>query len=130
MWKKSLIAVAAVFIAWTGMDFVIHQRILAETYQKTAELWRPEEEMKLGLLMFVVFCNAALFVGLYAWFVTAKSLQNGLLFGLLFGLAVGLGMGYGTFAVMPIPYSLALGWFLATVAESVVGGLLVGAIVK
>jgi len=130
MLKRSFIAAVAVFIAWYAMDFVIHRRILAETYRETAELWRPQEEMKYGLLLFVTLCNAVLFVGLYAWFVTAKSLQNGLFFGLLFGLTVGLGMGYGTFAVMPIPYFLALTWFLGTLAESVVAGLVVGAIVK
>jgi hypothetical protein len=52
------------------------------------------------------------------------------IYGLLFGVAMGIGMGYGTYAVMPIPYSMALTWFLGTVVEATVGGLLAGLIVR
>jgi len=31
---------------------------------------------------------------------------------------------------MPIPYMLALSWFLGTTAEGVLGGVVVGAILK
>jgi len=31
---------------------------------------------------------------------------------------------------MPIPYAIALGWFLGTVVEALVAGVLLGAIVK
>ena len=37
-------------------------------------------------------------------------------------------MGLGTYAVMPIPGSLAWAWFLGTVVEAVVAGMLVGLI--
>lgn len=39
-------------------------------------------------------------------------------------------MGYGTYSFMPIPYLLALGWFLGTVVETTVAGALVGWIIK
>ncbi len=39
-------------------------------------------------------------------------------------------MGLGTYSVMPIPAVLALGWFLGTIVETMVGGLLAGWIVK
>ena len=130
MTKKFIVAAVAVFIAWSVMDFVIHGVILADTYGATAELWRPEAEMKYGLIYFVTACNAVIFAGLYSFFVGTKNVQVGLLFGLLFGIAVGLGMGYGTYAVMPIPYKLALSWFLGTVAEGAAAGLLVGVIAK
>jgi hypothetical protein len=41
-----------------------------------------------------------------------------------------MGMGYGTYSVMPIPYSLALGWFWGTVVETTLAGVLLGLIVK
>ena len=50
------------------------------------------------------------------------------LFGLIYGSSVGLGMGYGTYAVITIPYILALSWFRGTMAEAVVGGALIGLI--
>jgi len=38
-------------------------------------------------------------------------------------------MGYGTYSVMPIPYIMALVWFLGTLVEAVLGGLLAGLMV-
>ena len=37
-------------------------------------------------------------------------------------------MGYGTYSVMPIPYSMALTWFLGAVVEGAAAGLLVGSV--
>ena len=51
-------------------------------------------------------------------------------YGALFGVAVGLGMGYGSYAVMPLTHTIALVWFLGTVVETTVAGVLLGLIVK
>ncbi len=48
----------------------------------------------------------------------------------LYGAGYGIRRGYGSYSFMPIPYSLALIWFLGTVVETTVGGLLLGWIVK
>jgi hypothetical protein len=39
-------------------------------------------------------------------------------------------MAYGSYAVMPIPYAMALTWFLGSVVKITIGGLILGAIVK
>ena len=130
MIKRIVLAVVAVFVAWSVMDIVIHGVILAPTYKETAQLWRPMEQMKMGLMHVVVLIAAAVFVGLYAFFVGKKSVTTAVKFGLLFGIGVGISMGYGTYAVQPIPYKIAMTWFLGTVAETTVAGLLTGWIVK
>jgi len=48
----------------------------------------------------------------------------------LYGAGYGISMGYGSYSFMPIPYSLALIWFLGTVVELTIGGVLLGLIVK
>jgi hypothetical protein len=130
MTKRFVLAVLAVFVAWSVLDFVIHGLILPATYEATAALWRPREEMRMGLMSVVVLISSIAFVAIYAWLVGEKTSKNGLLYGLLFGIAVGVGVGYGSYAVMPIPYRLALTWFLGSVVEGAAAGLLVGAIVK
>lgn len=130
MFKRIVLAVIAVFVAWSVMDLVIHGVILRPTYEATKEFWRPEKEMKMGLMYVVLLISATVFVSLYAKFVGKKSVATALKFGVLFGLGAGISMGYGTYAVMPIPYKIAITWFLGTVAETAVAGLLVGAIVK
>lgn len=128
--KRMILAVLAVFMAWSVMDFLIHGVILAQTYKDTAPLWRPMEQMKMGLMRVVVLIAAVVFVCLYAFFVSKKSVCTALKFGVLFGLGAGISMGYGTYAVQPIPYKIAITWFLGTLTETTVAGLLVGAIVK
>ena len=51
-------------------------------------------------------------------------------YGLLLGISWGISMGYGSYSVMPIPYHMALAWFLGTVVEMTLGGLLLGLIIK
>jgi len=130
MIKRIVLAVVVVFVAWSVMDFVIHGVILAQTYKDTAPLWRPMEQMKMGLMRVVVLIASVVFVCLYAFFVGKKSVSTAVKFGLLFGLGTGISMGYGTYAVMPIPYKIAITWFLGTVAETTAAGMLVGLIVK
>jgi hypothetical protein len=130
MVKKACLAVVAVFIGWAVVDFVIHGILLQASYVATADLWRPMGEMKMWLTYLVTFLNGLLFVLIYALLVGTKSLGTGLLYGCLFGLTAGISMGYGTYAVQPVPYSMALSWFLGTLFRGVLAGLITGAIVK
>jgi hypothetical protein len=129
MRMRMLLGVLAVYVAWSVLDFVIHGVMLQTTYEATASLWRPMEEMKMGLMYVVTLIAAACFVAVYEHLISAKSVRSGLLLGLLYGVGVGTSMGHGSYAVMPIPYNLALSWFLGTLVEAVVAGLLVGVIV-
>jgi hypothetical protein len=130
MAKKLLIGTVAVFIAWQILDFVIHNLILMDAYAATAHLWRPEGEMKMGLMIIVGLLAALFFVAIYVKLVSPKTLQNGLWYGILFGLGTGISMGYGTYSVQPITYGIAIGWFLGTLVETTVAGLMLGLLVK
>lgn len=127
---KMIIAVVAVFIAWSALDFVIHGVILQSAYASMPQLWRPMEEMKMGLMYFVTFLNAVIFTMIYSKFITPKTLANALSFSIMYGLAAGLSMGYGTYSVQPIPYTMALTWFLGTLVEMAVAGAIVGLVIK
>jgi len=128
--KKTILAVLAVFVSWQILDFLIHGVILSSTYQATASLWRPEAEMMMGLMMFVSLVSALCFVLVYDWFFKEKNMMTGLKYGLIFGIGVGISMGYGTYSVQPIMYLTALGWFLGTIVEGAIAGLVTGLIIK
>lgn len=127
---RPILAVVAVFLTWSMLDLVIHGMLLDPIYQATADLWRPVEEMKMALMYAVAIATAACFVMIYTCLVTRKSLAAGLKLGALFGLASGVSMGWGFYGYMPIPLSLAWGWFLSILINFVLAGALVGAIVK
>ena len=112
------------------MDFVIHGLFLRETYEATASLWRPMDEVDMPLMYAVTLVYAVCFVVLYDVFVGSKSISTGIKFGALFGLAAGVAMGFGSYSYMPIPLSLAVSWLVGTLLELIVAGAIVGAIIK
>ena len=128
--KKSILAIITVFISFQVLDYLIHNIILASTYAETASLWRTMEEMKMGLMMFVSLVFSASFVLIFDWFFKEKNMMTGIKYGLIFGIGMGISMGYGTYSVQPIMYLTALGWFLGSVVELTVAGLITGLILK
>jgi hypothetical protein len=130
MVKKVIIGTIAVFVAWMVLDALIHQVILSSAYKATADLWRPMEERKNVLMVIVILISAIVFVYIYAEFVARKSMNTAIKFGIIFGIGAGISMGYGAYAVMEIPYFMALTWFLGTVVETTLAGMLLGIIFK
>lgn len=128
--KNNIIAIVVLFVAWSAIDFVVHGQLLASAYEATASLWRPVEEMKAGLMSLVTLLIAIVFVFGYAKLVAAKSLVSGVHYGLAIGLVVALGFGFGTYGYMPIPMSMALTWFCYAVVSYLIGGAIVGKLVK
>ena len=129
MLKGVILAIIAVFIAWSALDFLIHGMLLKEAYEATAHLWRPMQDMNMMLMHAVTLVLGGLFVALYSVCVSEKALCIGLKFGVIFGLAAGL-MAASSYLYMPIPLSLAIHWFVGTFVEFVVAGWLVGLLVK
>ena len=130
MQKRVLLAILLVYLAMFGMDYVIHQVILSDAYAATAWIWRPMEEMKLGLIQIVSLIAISAFALIYVLWIKEHSIKSGLKYGLLFGLAGGVSMGYGTFSVMPIPYFMAFTWCWGTVVKWTVAGLIAGLVIK
>jgi hypothetical protein len=128
--KKGLIAVVVVFVLWSALDFVIHGVILGSAYAATSQIWRPMDQMKMGLMHVVTLVCAGVFVAIYVGFVSARGIGVGLKFGLLYGLGSGIAMGYGTYSVIPIPYYMALAWFLGAMVEAGLAGLVVGWLIE
>jgi hypothetical protein len=128
--KRTILAVIAVFMAWSILDFLIHGLILRPIYEATANLWRPMDEMKMALMYFVTLVVTICFVTIYGLMVGQKTLLSGIKFGILFGLATGISMGFGSYSYMPIPLSLAWSWFFGSWIEAITAGVIVGAIIK
>lgn len=130
MLKKVLLGTLVVFVGWAILDFVLHGLILKSAYEASASLWRPEGEMKMWVMYFVLIVVAFVFTYIYARFFAVKNTSNAITYGALWGLSAGVSMGYGSYSVMPLPYGIALGWFLGTLVEGAAAGFLLGLVVK
>ena len=63
--KKVLLAALAVFIAFMGLDFLIHNVILSADYEAVAELWRTDMMDKMWIMYVTGVVFALLFVYIY-----------------------------------------------------------------
>jgi hypothetical protein len=127
--KRPLGAGIAILAAWTLVDALTHRLFLAPMYEASSNLWRPFNQMSPALIYTVTVVLVGVFVGTYSLLVRPKSLGNGVLLGAFVGLALGIASGFGTFIHMPIPLSLAWGWFIAGWLKGVVAGGILGAVI-
>lgn len=126
--KKVLIGWIAVFVWIMVWEMIVNMGLLASEYMATAHLWRPEAEMKIWLF-WVVYIFVAYFLSLlFSKGYEGKGISEGVRFGLYVGLLMAIPMAYGTYGAMPIPYSLALKWFIYGMIEYVVAGVILAAV--
>ncbi len=126
---RVLASVLSIFVAWTVLDLLLHRYVLARMYQENAALWRQFNEMNIALIYFATFSLIAVFIFTYLLLISPKSLSAGLAFGAFMGLALGVSAGFGTYIHMPIPLSLAWGWFLGGWLKAPVAGAIVGLLI-
>jgi hypothetical protein len=105
MLKRALLSGVAILIAWTVLDLILHR------------------------YYFVTFTLIAVFVATYILLVRPKSLRAGVAFGAFIGLALGISAGFGTYIHMPVPLTLAWGWFIGGWLKGVAAGAIVGQLV-
>jgi uncharacterized membrane protein len=131
-WKKLLIAFVAVYVVGQILGYLIHQVWLAPTYASLASVWRPAADM--GSKMWIMFVTSAVwsffFCYVFARGYEGKGLAEGVRYGAIIGLFFGISQAYDSYVIYPIPYSLALKWFLSSLAFCVVTGVVAAALYK
>jgi hypothetical protein len=122
MHKKVWVGFIAAFLVFAILDTIVNVVLLKGSYESTAQLWRPEAEMKIWLF-YVVYAFQAFFLSLiFSKGYEGKGVSEGARYGLYVGLMVAIPMAYGTYGAMPIPYHLALQWFIYGTIEFIVAG--------
>lgn len=130
MVKNIAIGSVVVFVIWAGLEWVIHGILLKPLYMDTKQLWRPEADVNMGLYFAVIFLVAIAFTSIYVKLISSKSMRNALIYGAILGFGMGLSDSYIDFVFMPIPYELALYWFLAIWFEVIVAGAALGVVIR
>jgi hypothetical protein len=115
-----------------GSDFVIHALWLAPDYKATASLWRVESEVqrRFILLLFAQFLCAISFF--YVWAKTGwrrRTIADGFWFGFWLGAFQQVGT-IVLYVIMPMPWQLALKWFLSGMLQAVLLGMLASLLYK
>ena len=121
--KKVLIGFVVTFILLEVLDILVHGVILMNAYQATQSVWRPDIMQKMWILHIVKIVVAFLVAFIFSKGYEGKGIIEGLRYGLYMGLLMSIGMAYGTYAMIAIPYLLALQWFIYGVIEYIIVGI-------
>lgn len=126
--KKVWMGFVAVFVVMQILEYIVNMVLLDSLYKSVSELWRPEGEMKVWLFVVVGLFFSFFFTLIFSKGYEGKGIMEGVRYGLYVALMVVLPFSYGTYAMMPIPYSLALQWFLYGTVEYIIAGIVLALI--
>lgn len=126
--RKVWTGAVVVFIAFSIMEWIVNDLLLASTWQETAHLWRPEGEMKVWLFFVGYAFTAYFFTLIFSKGYEGKGVMEGMRYGTYVGFMIAVPMAYGMYASMPVPYSLAMTWFLCGMVEFIVAGIILAMI--
>jgi len=132
-WKQFIIAVIVGFIALGVMDYVIHELILGGAYEPLAgTVLRAREDMNSNLWAMILaeIIFVVMFVWIYTFGVKGKGLMEGVRYGLYIGLLYSIVPSVGIWAMIPVSGWLCWMWIIFSLIETIILGLIVGAIYK
>jgi len=120
--KKVLVGFIVVFVLMEIMSFLIHGLILESTYQSLQNLWRPDMMNLMWVYHVISVIGAFFFTFIFSKGYEGKGVVEGCRYGLYIGIWMSVGMAYGTYAMIAIPYSLAIQWLIYGIIEYVIYG--------
>lgn len=123
MKKKLLIGFVIVYVLFAALDWVVNNVLLMPLYASVSHLFRPNEEMKLWVIFVSYIFLAFFFTLIFSKGYEGKGVMEGVRYGFYVALMMVLPYNYMSFAVMPIPYSLAFQGFLYGTVEMVICGI-------
>ncbi len=126
--KQGWISFLAVIIFFEAFSYMVDGVLLTSTYESLKDLWRPDMMSYMWVFQVIMIVGAFLFVFIFARGYEGKGIMEGVRFGLYIGIWMGLGFAYGTYAMISIPYSLAITWFFSTLVQYIVAGVITAAI--
>ena len=130
-WNRVLGAGVVSGIVVNLVDFVLHGQVMAATYKKYDTVFRQTEANPLH------FFAVAIAIGIFGAMLFARTRSSwaegwkgGATFGLFLGLALFFHNFYNPLVIADFPYYLSWCWGGIGVIDGVVGGAVMGAIVK
>ena len=128
MSKKIWIGFIAVFLTTQVIEGFVDLMFLGPIYVSFSQIWRPIAEMKLWMLPVTGMFFSYFFVYIFSKGYERKGILEGVRYGLYVALMVALPTAYGNYALMQIPYSLALQWFIFRTFEYVIAGAILSVV--
>ena len=120
---KLILTVVLVYIVYQALNFVIHSLVLSDMYMATAAVWRADMENVMWVMYLSDLIRIFLFIFIFIKGQEGKGWMEGLRYGLLMGLLLSLGMSLNSYAIFPIPFTLAIYWLVLSLIQMTICGI-------
>lgn len=121
--KKVWLGFVAAFITFEILDLVVNYWILSSTYA-SLQIWRPDMNSKMWIFHLVILIGSFFFAFIFSKGYEGKGIWEGVRYGTYIGIWLSVGKAYATYAMIAIPYSLALQWFIYGLIEYIIAGIM------
>ena len=128
--KKFALSFVAVYVVNRVLSYLIHEFWLAEPYAAVTEIWRPELMSKMWIMLITSAFWCFFFCYLFVRGYEGRGIMEGVRFGAIIGLFYAIPHAYEQYVIFPVPYHLAMNWFIAGMVTSILGGIVVALIYK
>jgi len=128
--KKVWLGFIATFITVQVLELVVNYVILGPSYEAYKSVWRPDMMSKAWIFSLVLLIGSFFFAFIFSKGFENKGIVEGVRYGIYIGIWLSVGKAYGTYAMIAIPYSLALQWFIYGVLEYVIAGVVLAFIFR
>lgn len=125
--KRFIIAGICAFIFVFIYEFIVHGFLMMDLYEQTSDVWRPQEESNMVIMLLSQF----LFAIAVAFFYPVVGLDTDCKKGMPFGTGLGLVMAapqIATYCYLPIPLKISLFWALIVFVKAFLTVLIVSKI--
>ena len=125
--KKVWVGAVIVFIAFGIMDYVVHSVLMMSTYQSMVDsgTFRAPDDAKMHVFFLVRALQSFFFALVFSKGYESKGMAEGIRYGLYMGVFGGVAFSYFAYGIFPIPYELAMKWFLYELVQWVIAGVLI-----
>ena len=120
--KKTLLGFVVVFVVLEVLAFVEDGLLLRSAYESVRSLFRADMSSLAWVYHVITVIGAFFFSFIFSKGYEGKGIMEGVRYGLYIGIWMSVAMAYGTYAMIAIPYSLALQWFIYGVVTYVIAG--------
>lgn len=126
--KKYVIASIAAFMTFQLFDFITHGIILSKAYEELSNVWRPDMMSNMWIIYTTSFVMSFIFTYIFTRSYKGKGIVEGVQHGVTIGLLLNVVGMFNQYAIYPIPFSLAIQWFIYNMISFTVAGIVVSLI--
>ena len=130
--KTFWIGWVAVYIAMQAIGYVIHEFLMADTYEALAAVFRPQEDIQsmMGIMLVSSAVGLFLFCHIFTKGYEGKGIMEGVRYGAMMGLFLGIPTSIDAYVIYPITQELAMIWLATSVVGLAIAGAVFAAIYK